>query len=298
MTRVTRPGHDPVTTTRTLAVDGATLTYDVHEGPGDHLPLLVVGSPMDAGGFAGLVDHLDDRTVITCDPRNTGRSRRDDPTAGVSAEQHAADLHALLAHLGTPVDVFATSGGADNALVLVARHPDDVRTLVAHEPPMSGLLPDRAAVRRACEAMVAAYDEGGTGPAMARFIALVVHRGPVTDELAASQPDPAAFGLPTTDDGRRDDPLVANMRDGGIDLVPDVEALLAARTRVVVAVGELSGGPEDGELAARAAYAVAAALGQQAVVLPGGHTGFTDVPPAPPGPVAAFATRLREVLGS
>lgn len=253
---------------------------------------------MDASGFGALVSQLDDRTVVTYDPRNTGRSTRDDRTAGVSAEQHAEDLHALVTHLGAPVDVFATSGGADNALVLVARHPDDMRTLVAHEPPMAGLLPDRAAVRAACDAIVAAYDEGGSGPAMARFIALVMHRGPVDeDHLATDPPDPATFGLPTEDDGSRDDPLVANMRDGGIDLVPDVEALRAAPTRIVVAVGETSGGPDDGELAARAAHSVAAALGQRAVTFPGGHGDFTDHAPGSEV-VPAFAARLREVLGS
>jgi hypothetical protein len=31
--------------------------------------------------------------------------------------------------------MFASSGGAVTALALVAAHPDDVTTLVAHEPP-------------------------------------------------------------------------------------------------------------------------------------------------------------------
>lgn len=288
-----------MTSTQTLDVPGATLTYDVHgttRADGE-VPLLVIGSPMDASGFGTLVSHLADRVVVTYDPRNTGRSRRDDRTAGVSAEQHADDLHALVTHLGAPVDVFATSGGADNALVLVARHPHDVRTLVAHEPPMAGLLPDRAAVRRACDAVVAAYDEGGTGPAMARFVALVMHRGPVDEAfLGTAPPDPSTFGLPTEDDGSRDDPLVANMRGGGIDLVPDVEALRAAPTRVVVAVGEASGGPDDGELAARAAHSVAAALGEPAVVLPGGHGDFTDHAPTATEVAPVFAARLFELL--
>ena len=41
-----------------------------------------------------------------------------------------------------PVELFASSGGAVTALALVTAHPDDVSTLVAHEPPMIPVLPD------------------------------------------------------------------------------------------------------------------------------------------------------------
>jgi pimeloyl-ACP methyl ester carboxylesterase len=51
-------------------------------------------------------------------------------------EEHADDLHRLISALDAgPVDLFASSGDAINALALVARHPEQVRTLVAHEPP-------------------------------------------------------------------------------------------------------------------------------------------------------------------
>ena len=53
-----------------------------------------------------------------------------------TTEEHADDLHRLILALDArPVDIFASSGGAVNALALVARHPEQVRTLVAHEPP-------------------------------------------------------------------------------------------------------------------------------------------------------------------
>ena len=118
--------------------------------------------------------------LVLVDPRNTGHSLREDPTAAVTPEQHAEDLHALVEALGAgPVDVFASSGAAVNFLFLAAAHPDDVRLLVAHEPPMAGLLPDAAAIAATCDDMVATYDASGFGPAMARFIGLVMHRGPV-----------------------------------------------------------------------------------------------------------------------
>ena len=75
-----------------------------------------------------------------------------------------------------PVDIFATSGGAVNALALVAGHPEQVRILVAHEPPAAQELPDREAVLAACQGIKETYLREGFGPAMAKFIALVTYR--------------------------------------------------------------------------------------------------------------------------
>jgi pimeloyl-ACP methyl ester carboxylesterase len=286
--------------TQTSNVPGATITYDVHgELEQGTVPLVLVGSPMDASGFGTLASHFIDRVVVTYDPRNTGRSKPDDATAGVTPEQHADDLHQLIAELGaSTVDVFATSGGAVNALVLVAQYPDDVRTLVAHEPPAGETLPDREHIRAVCEDMVATYDAHGLGPAMAKFITLVMHRGQVgADYLAQPTSDPSNFGLRTEDDGVRTDPLMSNMRGGGVQVMLDVDALLAAPTRIVIAVGEESGGPTDGELAGRGGYAVAALLRRDAVVFPGGHQGFLGGEYGQTGKPVEFAEKLRSVLG-
>lgn len=116
-------------TTHTLAVSGATITYDVHGPLTSDTPLLLIGSPMDASGFTTLRTHFIDRPVVTYDPRNTGRSVCGEPTAAVTPWQHAADLDALITALGSgPVDVFASSGGAVNALVCVERRPGAIRT--------------------------------------------------------------------------------------------------------------------------------------------------------------------------
>lgn len=283
----------------TLDVPGATLSYtirgDLTQATAGAPPLVLCGSPMDSTGFGSLAERITDRVLVLVDPRNTGHSLRQDPTAAVTPEEHAEDLHALVEALGAgPVDVFASSGAAVNSLFLVAAHPDDARTLVAHEPPMVGLLPDGDAIAATCDDMVATYDASGFGPAMARFIGLVMHRGPVTGDEPA--PDPSAFGMPTEDDGSREDPLMANLRGGGVTRVPDLAAVRDASTRVVVGVGEESGGPEDGEIAGRAAHAVAAALGQEAVVFPGGHNGFLGGEFGQTGKPDEFAQRLRAVL--
>ena len=81
---------------------------------------------------------------MTYDPRGVERSTKADPASQSTPEQHADDLHRIIAALGAgPVDLFASSGGAVNALALVAKHPEQVRTLVAHEPPLASILPDR-----------------------------------------------------------------------------------------------------------------------------------------------------------
>ncbi len=139
-------------TTRTLDAPGATITYDVRPGgDGSQPPLMLIGSPMGAAGFVTLSSHFPDRTVVTYDPRGAERSTKDDPSTESNPGQHADDLHRIIQAVGGPVDLFASSGGAVNALALVAAHPDDVRTLVAHEPPLAAILPDadnaKAAVR-------------------------------------------------------------------------------------------------------------------------------------------------------
>src|SRR5258707_12849337 len=124
-------------TTRTLEVPGAVLTYDIRRNGSSPDPiLLLIGSPMGAGGFGTLAGHFSDRTVVTYDPRGVERSQKSDQTSQSTPEEHADDLHRLIGALGAgPVDIFASSGGAVNALALVASHPEDVRVLVAHEPP-------------------------------------------------------------------------------------------------------------------------------------------------------------------
>lgn len=288
-----------MTTTHVLTRSDADIAYDVH-GPlptvDGRPPLVLIGQPMDATGFAALVPHLADRTCVTYDPRGLGRSVRKDGRRDHVAQTQAEDVHALIAELGAgPVDLFASSGGAITALALVAAHPDDVRTLVAHEPPLLDLLPDAEAARRAKSTYQQAYAEKGWGAGMAAFIAMTSWSGPFTEEYFAQPlPDPAAFGLPTDDDGSRDDPLLSELSEGVIAYRPEIAALKAGPTRVVVAVGEES----ENLCTGRTAEALAAALGRPAAVFPSHHGGFAGPELGYPGQPEAFAVRLREVLGA
>ena len=227
-------------TTHTLDVPGAVLTYDVHRpgAPGPHPPLFVFGSPMAASGFAQLVEQLDDRTLITYDPRGAERSRLA-PDGRVTAELHADDMHRVVEATGLgPVDAFGSSGGGAFALAWVVDHPDDVRTLVAHEPPLVTLLEDRDVALRVQADIVATYQRQGFGPAMAKFVQLVMHAGPLKpDHLDQPAPDPAMFGLPTDDDGSRDDPLLSDRSWEVSSYRPDVEALTACIDHLVAEHG-------------------------------------------------------------
>jgi pimeloyl-ACP methyl ester carboxylesterase len=281
--------------THTLDVPGAVLHYDVRSKESAAQPaLLLIGSPMGAAGFTTLAGHFPDRTVVTYDPRAAGRSQRTDGAVETTPDEHADDLHRLITALGAgPVDIFATSGGAVNALALVARHPEQVRTLVAHEPPAAQELADREAVLAACADIRQTYQRSGFGPAMAKFIALASHQGPVPSGFANQPaPEPAVFGLPAEDDGSRDDPLVGQNMPSCLSYRHDFGALRAAATRIVIGVGAESATVMTG----RAAVAVAERLKSTPVTFPGGHDGFVGGEYGRTGQPDAFATTLRKLL--
>ena len=281
--------------TYTLDVPGAVLSYDIRANDTSTEPvLLIVGSPMGAEGFVTLAGHFPDRTVVTYDPRGAWRSQRTDGATQTTPDEHADDLHRIISALDAgPVDIFASSGGAVNALALVAKHPEQVRTLVAHEPPASQELPDREPILAACTDIRETYQRSGFGPAMAKFIVLVSYEGPLpADYNEQPAPDPAMFGLPAEDDGSRNDPLVGQNIIACNAYQHDFAALRAASTRIVIGAGAQSGAILPG----RAAVAVAERLGTPPVTFPGGHDGFLGGEYGSTGEPDAFAATLRTVL--
>jgi hypothetical protein len=128
---------------------------------------------------------------------------------------------------------------------------------------------------------------------MAKFIAVVSHDGPFPAGYADRPgPDPATFGLPTADDGSRDDPLVGHNVVTCTHHRHDFGALRAAPTRIVIGVGARSGRM----MAGRAGTAVAERLGTAPVTFAGGHDGFLGGDYGQTGEPDAFAATLREVL--
>src|SRR5438309_2298977 len=202
-------------TTHKLETTEADIVYDVH-GPlptaDGRPPLFMIGQPMDASGFSTLASHFPDRTVITYDPRGLGRSMRKDGRVDNTPTVQADDVHAVIEALGVgPVEMFASSGGAVTALALVAAYPNDVTSLVAHEPPLIPVLPDAEAAERARAGFRDAYEAKGSGAGMAAFIAMTSWRGEFTDDyFARPAPDPPPFGVTTADGGSRRHPLLSH----------------------------------------------------------------------------------------
>lgn len=260
--------------TRIVEVPGARLRYDIHgdlSAPGAEHTVFLVGSPMDASGFGALASYLTDRPVVTYDPRHTGRSELTD-NREITPEVHADDLHRVIDDLGLrSVNIFGSSGGAINGLALVAAHPEQVRILVAHEPPAVRVLPDRELLETTARDIHETYHRDGMGPAMAKFIELTSHAGELpSDWLARPAPNPAQFGLPTEDDGSRDDPLLGSAIITTTTYEPNFDALTAAATKVHLAAGTES----EREMPARASREIANRLGTALIVFPSHHAGF------------------------
>ncbi len=203
-------------------------------------------------------------------------------------------MDAVIEALGVgPVEMFASSGGAVTALAVVAAYPADVTTLGAYEPPLTTLLRDAPAAVRARAAVTEAYEKRGSGAGMAAFVAMTSWKGEFTDAYLAQPPaDPAAFRMPTEDDGSRGDPLLSDRSWAVSDYRPDAEAIGAAPTLVVIAVGEES---ED-VLTGRTAVATVELLGHRVSVFPSHHGGFMDGEVGYAGKPDEFAHRLRQFL--
>jgi pimeloyl-ACP methyl ester carboxylesterase len=261
-----------------LQAPGARLHYEVR-GAG---PLVVlVGAPMDAGAFAPLAELLAaDHTVLTTDPRGIRSSPVDDPDQDSTPEVRADDLSRLIAHLDAgPAAVLGSSGGAVSALALAQAHPERVRTVVAHEPPLTELLPDAAEARALGEETIATYLSGDRVGAWRKFLANanIELPEPVFQRMFARRPD--AQGL--ADEHFQ----FAHMARATTGFRPDLTTLRAGAPRIVVGIGEASAG----QFCDRTARALADGLGTAPTPFPGGHVGFVEDP-------AAFAAALREVL--
>jgi pimeloyl-ACP methyl ester carboxylesterase len=272
-----------MTTSDWLTVPGARLHYEVR-GAGPVL-LLIPGGAADSAGFAPLATALADRyTVVTYDPRGLGRSTLDGPPDDIPVAVQADDAHRLLATVGNePAHVFASSGGGMTGLCLLTRYPEQVRTLVAHEPPITTLLPDHEQFRAEGEQLYETWRTQGIDAALPRFLAGAQLDG---GEKDGAGPDPQILAMTMAMKPSFDFFLGYMMRELGA-FRPDIPALRAASSRVLVAGGMES----KGQPAHRAATALADALGLPLVDFPGDHmAGATD-----PG---GFADRLHDVLTS
>ena len=273
--------------TRTVKVPGATLYVEVR-GTGPVL-LCITGGPTDASMFTDLAGRVSDRyTVVSYDQRGHSRSPLDSGSGDVTVELHADDAAAVLASMGgEPAFVYGNSGGGTIGLDLVTRHPERVRTFVAHEAPLLELLPDAERLRSVNDDIHETYRTEGVYPAMAKFGASVEEGGPkYSEEMAQAPTTPESEEMMSRMAGNFDlflaQELLAVTR-----YVPDIETLRKVPTRIVSAAGETSGE----QSARRAAIALAGRLAIPVTYLPGAHGGWGSDPDA-------FAKSLHESLSA
>jgi pimeloyl-ACP methyl ester carboxylesterase len=276
-----------------LDVPGGSLYYEVR-GSGPVL-LMIPGGPMDASGFQPVAEHLaDSYTVVTYDCRGNSRSPmtgpREDLTVDLAAEDARRLLHAVG---GDSADVFGSSGGATYGLALVAHHPGRVRTLVAHEPPVSELLPEAERWRAINEQVGEICQRDGVGPALGFFVECIFAgepgSGPGPAETAADEPAPTADQAESAARVARNLELFASWLIPHIgNYEPDMAGLRATTTRIVVGVGAQS---PPTHMPYQASHALAEQLGVELAEFPGDH--FVEAS----GP-AEFAARLRGLLSA
>ncbi|MFI6802334.1 alpha/beta fold hydrolase [Streptosporangium canum] len=261
----------------TLKVPGATLYYEIRgSGP---LLLMIAGGPADASTFEGVAEALADRyTVLSFDNRGTSRSTLDGPPPEtLPIEVQSDDAHHVLKAFATePAYVLGCSGGALTALDLVARYPEQVRALVAHEPPAMTLLPDSERWQATFQDVYDTYVSEGLGPAGQKFMATLAVEG--EDSPPPQMPDMSQMSPEMLEAmGRMQantEFLFAHQLRTTINHVPDVAGLKAASTPVFVAVGEGS----VGQMPHQAGLALVERLGTSPVYVPGDHQGFATHP--------------------
>lgn len=163
----------------TATVNGVRLFYELTGEAGPPL-VLVHGSWSDHHGWDRVVPALAERCrVLTYDRR--GHSQSDRPAGQGSADQHGADLVALVEHLGlAPAHVAGSSFGGYILLRLATRRPDLFRSLAVHEPPLFGVLaadPYLASVGREAragqDAVVARLEAGDLEGGARQFVETV-----------------------------------------------------------------------------------------------------------------------------
>lgn len=262
--------------TRTIGthtVPGARLYYEVR-GAGPAILIIASGNG-DADPYRPIAEALADRyTVITYDRRGYSRSCLDGPVddeARLFSE--ADDARSLIEHLAAPpAHVFGSSSGAIVAIALLQRHPSQVRTLIAHEPPLASVLPDSAEWLRFYADLYDTYRSAGIETSRAMFrtrMGMVATRPPKSTELP-----PAQLAA-----------MLARLRINEVfwyehevrtypGFLPDLALLKSLSERLILAGGDTS----RADFPYRPNQVLAEQIGTGMVHFPGGHVGYVTHP--------------------
>ncbi|WP_327139435.1 alpha/beta fold hydrolase [Nocardia sp. NBC_01327] len=267
----------------TLRVPGASLYYEVRgNGP---LLLLIPGGGGDAAVVDPIADLLAEHFTVAClDPRGYSRSTLDSAEPqDQRVEVQSDDAYRLITHLtDEPAYVFGGSSGAIVGLDLLARHPERIRRLVAHEPPCFAILPDAEVQRAFVDEVYTLFRTEGLVAAGMRFLEGI--GGTLKPMPAPADLPPRAAAMMARLQANSPIMMEHELRQF-TSYVPDAEALAGVVDRLVLGSGRETGA----HLPARPAAELATRLGVEVTEFPGGHSGFTDEP-------EAFAQLLLETL--
>ncbi|MFE4544624.1 alpha/beta fold hydrolase [Arthrobacter sp. NPDC056727] len=264
-----------------LNTGSAKLYYEIR-GSGPAM-VLIPGAGGDAGYFSGVADYLADAfTVITYDRRGNSRSTGR-VAAPMSVSDQSDDVAALISVLAVgPALVFGNSGGAIVALDLAARHPSVVLGMIAHEPPLVGVLPTDDPWYGFFERIGAVYRESGPAVAGAEFIATVRGEGdyPWPEDLTAR------FG------GNVDYLFGWEWKAWG-SYQPNLDALAKVSFPLVLGAGSA----DRGAYYARPSVEIARRINAPWVEFPGIHLEFLRNPDAFGAALKAVATLIQTQVG-
>jgi pimeloyl-ACP methyl ester carboxylesterase len=271
--------------TGSLDVPGASIYYEVR-GNGPALLVIPTGNG-DATPFGPMADALADcYRVITYDRRGFSRSKLRAVADGpLRLRADVQDASRLLGHLaGGPAYVLGACSGAIVAIALLEEYPAQIRTLIAHEPPLTSLLPD---AQRWEEFHAHLYDTYLTQGAE---VAREIFKNSMG--LAGQSRPPKGAELPAPQLAELFERLARNqifwfeyeMRSYPAYL-PDISVLKSRSDKLILAGGTAS----RENVPYRPNSELAKMIGAEVVHFPGGHLGYVTHP-------VEFAEVLTRVL--
>ncbi|MGV9277816.1 alpha/beta hydrolase [Streptomyces griseosporeus] len=251
-----------------------------HDVRGSGPVLLVLpggaGHPMGLGPFA---ERLAARfTVVTYDPLGLAHGRLGLPVEDQRVERWSDGARQVLDAVlpdGEQAYVVGFSSGGIAALDLLARHPERLAHVVAHEPPCVAPLPDGALQRGRFQEVVATYRAEGPEAAARGLGAVLEGREPTARPISAGDGEETVTkGRPLGREEELSRPMALFLRHvlGPFTAyVPDRAALAAPHrtARLTLAAGADS----RGHLLYRTAEFLAGWAGGDFAEFPGGHVG-------------------------
>ena len=200
--------------------------------------------------------------VIAYDRRGCGGSS-DAADGSYDLAAQAADLQAVIEHMGVPANVLAHSAGTLVAMELLRANPKAVSRAILHEPAVT----DEGVGMGASPVLLKMIDAGKVSRALMLFLGAMGDSDP---EAPKSTPAEAEHAL------RNGRCFMANEYANNMTYVPDWEKVRASGAVAAVCLGELSIGTPR-EAGTRMA---AELLDCPLVTIPGAHNGLRDRPVA------------------